>query len=190
MMPRSEGQTPYSRLVPAGFRRRGEDRGFPDNPRRSWGVGNLGDPARLRAAILRPPSHLQSSRERKTEGGPDMGEWVHQDQIDETVGWFVRTALPDAQPGWEDLPWSVDEMGKTDDHGRWWTIAVDVPTSVEGMDCWLSFRVVEPGGEIRESFVKDVHAVRSGRGEHEFDTYVCDDGEGMWVTPPDDDCDE
>ena len=27
MMPRSEGQTSYSRLVPAGFRRRGEDRG-------------------------------------------------------------------------------------------------------------------------------------------------------------------
>jgi len=116
-----------------------------------------------------------------------MGEWVHQDQIDETVGWFVRTALPDTKPGWEDLPWSVDEMGRTDDHGRWWTIAVDVPTSVEGMDCWLSFRVVEPGGEIRESFVKDVHAVRSGRGEHEFDTYVWDDGEGMWVTAPDDD---
>jgi hypothetical protein len=64
-----------------------------------------------------------------------MGEWVHQDQIDETVGWFVRTALPDARPGWEDLSWSVDEMGRTDDHGRWWTIAVDVPTSVEGMDC-------------------------------------------------------
>lgn len=50
MMPRSEGQASYSWLAPAGFRRRGEDRGFPDNPRRSRGVGNLGDPARLRAA--------------------------------------------------------------------------------------------------------------------------------------------
>lgn len=81
-----------------------------------------------------------------------MGNWIYQKQIDETVDWFVRTALPDAQPGWEDLPWSVDEMGRTDDRGRWWTIAVDVPTSVKGMDCWLSFRVVEPGGEIREPF--------------------------------------
>lgn len=52
MMPRSEGQTPYSRLVPAGFRRCGEDRGFPDNPRRSRGVENPGDPARLRAATV------------------------------------------------------------------------------------------------------------------------------------------
>lgn len=64
-----------------------------------------------------------------------MGNWIYQKQIDETVDWFVRTALPDAQPGWEDLPWSVDEMGRTDDRGRWWTIAVDVPTSVKGMDC-------------------------------------------------------
>jgi hypothetical protein len=51
MMPRSEGQASSSRLVPAGFRRRGEDRGSSDNPRRSRGVGNPGDPARLRAAI-------------------------------------------------------------------------------------------------------------------------------------------
>lgn len=116
-----------------------------------------------------------------------MGKWIYQKQIDETVDWFVRTALPDAEPGWEDLPWSVDEMGRTDDRGRWWTIAVDVPTSVKGMDCWLSFRVVEPGGEIREPFVRGVHAVRSGRGGHEFDTYVWDDGECMWVIPPDDD---
>ena len=93
-----------------------------------------------------------------------MGRWVHQDQIDETVGWFAGTALPDAEPGWEGLPWSVEGMGRTRDRGRWWEIAVDMPTSVEGMDCWLSFRVVEPGGEVREPFVTDVHAVRSGRG--------------------------
>ena len=187
MMPRSEGQRSPSWLVTTGFRRCGEDRGSYDYPRRSRGVGNPGDPARLRAAILWSLIRLQSTHERESEGGLGMGEWVHQDQIDETVGWFVRTALPDARPGWEDLPWSVDEMGKNDDHGRWWTIAVDVPTSVEGMDCWLLFRVVEPGGEVRESFVKDVHAVRSGRREHEFDTYVWDDGEGMWVTAPEDD---
>ena len=45
---------------------------------------------------------------------------------------------------------------------------------------------MESGEEVRESFVKDVHAVRSGRGEHEYDTYVWDDGEGMWVIPPND----
>ena len=28
-----------------------------------------------------------------------MGKWIYQKQIDETVDWFVRTALPDAEPG-------------------------------------------------------------------------------------------
>ena len=55
------------------------------------------------------------------------------------------------------------------------------------MPCWLSSRVVEPGGEIRESFVEHVHAIRSGRDEHEFETYVWDDREGMWVMAPDGD---
>ena len=64
---------------------------------------------------------------------------------------------------------------------------MDVPTSVKGMDCWLSFRDLEPGGEIREPYVRGVHAVRSGRGEHECDVYVWDDHECMWVMAPDDD---
>lgn len=37
-----------------------------------------------------------------------------QDQVDEPLGWFVRTALPDAEPGWEDLPWRIDEMDRTE----------------------------------------------------------------------------
>ena len=119
-----------------------------------------------------------------------MGSWIHQRHIDETVGWFVRTALPDPEPGWEDLPWRIEEMGRTDDHGFWWTVAVDIPTSVLGLDCWLSFRIVEPGGGMRESYVEKVHAVRSGRGEHEYDVYVWDDREAMWVTAPKDDDEE
>ena len=55
------------------------------------------------------------------------------------------------------------------------------------MDCWLSFRVVEPGGDVRVPFVRDVHAVRSGRGGHEGDTYIWNDSERMWVTAPEDD---
>ena len=119
-----------------------------------------------------------------------MGSWIHQRHIDETVGWFVRTALPDPESGWEDLPWRIEEMGRTDDHGFWWTVAVDIPTSVRGLDCWLSFRIVEPGGGMRESYVENVHAVRSGRGEHEYDVYVWDDHEAMWVTAPKDDDEE
>lgn len=123
-----------------------------------------------------------------TEGkGVQMGPWLYEEQIDETVGWFVRTAMPDAQPGWEHLRWGVDQMGLTEDHDVWWTISVDIPTSVAGYDCWLSFRVVQPFGRALEPYVEHVSAVRSGRGEHESDVYVWDDHEGMWVTAPDDD---
>lgn len=119
-----------------------------------------------------------------------MGEWIYQSQIDDTVGWFVRHALPDPQSGWEELPWRIEEMGRTDDHGFWWTVAVDIPTSVEGMDCWLSFHVVEPGFELRGVYVDHVHAVRSGRGEHEYDVYIWNDHEDMWITAPKDDDEE
>ena len=94
-----------------------------------------------------------------------MGKWIHQSHVDETVGWFVRHAMPDAEPGWEDLPWRIEEMGRTDDRGFWWLVTVDIPTSVRGMDCWLSFRVVESG---------------SGDRDHE----------DMWVSAPDDEEDD
>jgi len=48
-----------------------------------------------------------------------MGKWIHQSHVDEMVGWFVRHAMPDAEPGWEDLPWRIEEMGRTDDRGFW-----------------------------------------------------------------------
>ena len=119
-----------------------------------------------------------------------MGKWIHQSHVDETVGWFVSHAMPDAEPGWEDLPWRIEEMGRTDDRGFWWLVTVDIPTSVRGMDCWLSFRVVESGSGDREAYVERIHAVRSGRGEYEYDVYVWDDHEDMWVTAPEDDDDE
>lgn len=119
-----------------------------------------------------------------------MGKWIHQSHVDETVGWFVRHSMPDAEPGWEDLPWRIEEMGRTDDRGFWWLVTVDIPTSVRGMDCWLSFRVVESGSGDREAYVERIHAVRSGRGEHEYDVYVWDDHEDMWVTAPQDDEDD
>lgn len=63
-----------------------------------------------------------------------MGEWIHQRQIDEMVGWFVTHTMPDAEPGWEDLPWRVEEMGRKEDRSFWWTIAINTPTSIRGMD--------------------------------------------------------
>lgn len=116
-----------------------------------------------------------------------MGNWVFQEEIDETVGWFVSTALPDALPGWEGLPWSMDAMSWFDDRSRWWTISLDIPTSVRGMECWMSFMIVRPCGSNRECYVDEVKAIRSGLGDHVSDTYVWDDHEGMWVLAPDDD---
>lgn len=30
-----------------------------------------------------------------------MGKWIHQSHVGETVGWFIRHAMPDAEPGWD-----------------------------------------------------------------------------------------
>lgn len=114
----------------------------------------------------------------------------YQRDIEETVGWFVGHAVPDPAPGWETRPWRVEEMGRTEDCGFWWRVAVDIPTSVRGMECWLSFRVVEPGDAERDVYVNEVHAVRSGRGDLDCEVYVWDDHEDMWVIAPDDDEDE
>lgn len=75
-------------------------------------------------------------------------------------------------------------MGRDD--GRWWLVSYDIGTSVSGADCWLSFKVVEPDGPARDPFVTKISAVRSGRGDHEYEVYAWDDGEGMWVSVPDD----
>lgn len=63
--------------------------------------------------------------------------WNYEKHIYETVDWFVREALPDPVPGWKDLSFRIEEMGRTEDRGFWWRASVDIPTSVEGMDCWL-----------------------------------------------------
>lgn len=115
------------------------------------------------------------------------GRMAYQRDIEETVGWFVGRAIPDPEPGWEDSPWRIEEMGRTEDGGTLWRVAVDVPTSVKGMGCWLSFKVIEPGDARFDAYVDEVHAVRSGRGDLDCEVFVWDDHEGMWVTPPDDD---
>lgn len=64
------------------------------------------------------------------------------------------------------------------------------PTSVKGMDCWLSFCIVEFGVSASETYIDHVHAVRSGRGEHEYDVYVWENSENMWISAPHDEEDE
>ncbi len=113
-------------------------------------------------------------------------EWVHERTVRDTVGWFVGRTVPDADPDWNQYPYAIEWMGRDLDGGAWWLVTYDIGTSVPGMDCWLSFRVVEPAGG-RDAYVEGVHAVRSGRGEYEGNVYVWDDREDMWVTAPNDD---
>ena len=111
-------------------------------------------------------------------------EWKYERQVRETVGWFVERAIPDPEPGWDGFPYTIEGMGRDD--GRWWLVSYDIGTSVSGADCWLSFKVVEPDGPVRDPFVNEISAVRSGRGDHGHEVYAWDDGEGMWVSVPDD----
>ena len=100
MMPRSEGQALPSRIVTSGFRRRGEDRGSFYIP----GAAGMSE-GRQRRPACGPRLLAWSTAHRMDWLGLlirrviAMGKWIYQKQIDETVDWFVRTALPDAEPG-------------------------------------------------------------------------------------------
>lgn len=117
-------------------------------------------------------------------------EWQYEDQVRETVDWFVNEAIPDPEPGWDEYQYAIVEMGRLEDGAVWWSVSYDIGTSVKDVDCWLSFKVVQPMDTSHEPYVTDVSAVRSGRGDYECDVFVWDDHEGMWVTAPDDEEDE
>jgi hypothetical protein len=85
------------------------------------------------------------------EGLQYEGGWVYQRDIGETVGWFVGHALPDAAEGWQARSWRIAESGRLGGADAWWLIEVDIPTPVKGMDCWLSFRLVEPADVVRDA---------------------------------------
>jgi len=100
-------------------------------------------------------------------------QWMHERQVEETVGWFCRRAVPDAHD-WHDATYDVQQLAKVD--GRAWRVEVDIPTSAD--DVWLDF-VVEDPSEGQAS-VSTVHAVRGSRHANNDTTYVWDDAGSAW----------
>lgn len=115
-----------------------------------------------------------------------MVAWNYEDIVEETVGWFCMRALPDAG-NWSDCCYRLSEIAPDTPRGRSWRVEIDIPTG-EAMDCWLSFEISSPDeGDMERSFVRNISAVRSGRGKHEYETYSWRDDEGMWVLLPEED---
>ena len=114
--------------------------------------------------------------------------WTHEPLVAETITWFVGRAIPDPGEGWEEGSYEVYDAVPDSPHGKAWLVAYDVPTSVEGMDCWLSFVIdKEP---MSDPIVRDVHAVRGGRAPGDFETYVWVDEENTWALYESDDDDD
>lgn len=87
-------------------------------------------------------------------------EWIHQGEVEETVGWFCARTVPDAG-NWAAAEYDVEQVAKFDGRAR--RVGVSVPTS--SYDLWLNFVVEEP--DNGNAFVSGVHAVRSGRAGDE-----------------------
>ena len=101
-------------------------------------------------------------------------KWIYQREVEETVDWFCRRAVPDAGD-WSALPYGLEQVAKVD--GRAWRVDVDVPTSA--YELWLDFVIEE--SELRDIAVSEIHAVRSGRFGDEESTYVWVDEDSEWA---------
>ena len=112
--------------------------------------------------------------------------WTYEPIVVETIIRFVERAIPDTGEDWEEGTYEVFDAVPDSPHGRAWLVTYDIPTSVSGQDCWLSFVIDKESGQ--EPYVRDVTAFRSGRGEHRSVTYLWDDGRGEWeIAPTEDD---
>jgi len=111
--------------------------------------------------------------------------WQHERLVEETVDWFCCNKMPDAGD-WEDGYYRLTDVVPDEPRGQAWRVEVDIPTSVKGFDCWLMFVIVEPSTSDRAPYVRDISAVRSGRGEDRFNTYSWREGDG-WTLLPDGD---
>ena len=112
-----------------------------------------------------------------------MVTWNYEDVIEETVGWFCGRALPDAGD-WSCCRYALTEIVPDTPQGRAWRVEIDLPTSA-ALGCWLTFEISSPDEDDQERpFVRNVSAVRSGRGKHEYDTYSWKDNESAWVLLP------
>lgn len=93
----------------------------------------------------------------------------------------MATHLPDAHD-WTVSSYSVTSLDGND--GQAYRVEVDIPTSAE--DCWVTFEIAIPTHET-EPMVLFFNAIRSGCGDNEETTYVCEGLDNEWteVVPED-----
>ena len=106
-------------------------------------------------------------------GIADM-RWTYDYLVNETIGEFVQTHLPDARD-WMMSTYSVTSLDGNSGHA--YRIEADIPTST--YECWLSFEIAIPTYET-EPMVLLFNAVRSGKDGDEDTTYVCEGLDGEW----------
>ena len=129
---------------------------------------------------LNDPNRYMAAREQHV-GISDM-RWAHDALVNKTISEFVTTHLPDAHD-WTSLPYRVTGLDRQD--GMAYRVEAEIPTSAQA--CWLSFEVAIPNLDS-EPMALFVQGIRSGVGDDEEITYVCEGLDGDWVeTQPEDD---
>lgn len=83
--------------------------------------------------------------------------------------------VPDAHD-WEDALYRVTSLDGDD--GMVYRVEMDIPTSAQ--DCWVSFEIAIPGLDS-EPMALFIQGIRSGVGDDEETTYVCNGLDGDWV---------
>lgn len=110
--------------------------------------------------------------------------WTHEPLVAETIAWFVARAIPDPGEGWEEGVYEIYDAVPDFPRGTAWRVAYDIPTAKPSMGVWLSFVIdQEP---MCNPIVRDVSAVRGGRGPDDCETYVWVDAENTWALLHDD----
>lgn len=104
--------------------------------------------------------------------------WVYEPLIAETITWFVNRAIPDPGEDWQEGCYEIYDAVPDGSHGKAWLVTYDIPTVEPSLGVWLHFVIdKEPD---RDVIVRDIHAVRGGRGKHKYDTYEWIDDEDTW----------
>lgn len=123
-------------------------------------------------AALDDSDRYQNAREGFT-GIADM-HWAYDYLVNETIGQFVATHMPDAH-GWASSSYSVTSLDGND--GQAYRVELDIPTSAQ--DCWVTFEIAIPTYET-EPMVLFFQAIRSGVGDDAETSYVCHGLDGEW----------
>lgn len=121
---------------------------------------------------LNDPNRYQTDED--CFAGHKRVRWAYDDLVNDAITEFVLRHLPDAHD-WEDGSYSVTSLDGND--GQAYRDEMDIPTSAQ--DCWLSFEVAIPNLDS-EPMALFVQGIRSGIGDDEVTTYVCQGLDGEW----------